>query len=140
MNSTTYHVLCSYAGSGLLRPHPWPVPAVLPFPLKFTTAVYVVLGDDGRCCYVGSVDRATGGLAGRIAEHLSDPAKRATWHTIWVVPLRPGTALAEVRRVEGVVGAHLRPNLSRRLPAPRPPEAAARRVQAGVTAAEVGKP
>ena len=93
MNSTTYHVLCSYVGSRLLRPHPWPVPAVLPFPLHFTTAVYVVVGDDGRCCYVGSVGRTVGGLAERIAEHLRDTAKRAMWQTVWVLPLRQDTDL-----------------------------------------------
>ena len=140
MNSTTYHVLCSYAGPRLLRPHPWPVPAVLPFPLHFTTAVYVVVGGDGRCCYVGSVGRRAGGLAERIAEHLSDAAKRATWHTVWVLPLRADTVLPEVRRIEGVVGAHLRPHRSRRLPVPRPPDASAGRSRHDVATVEAGKP
>lgn len=122
MNSTTtYRVLCSYAGPYLMRPHPWPVPAAEPFPLKLSTAVYIAVTADGRCCYVGSVRRAVGGLRERVAEHLGDPVKRGTWHAIWVLPLVPGTPGDEVRRIEGVVGAHLGPALSRRLPSPRPP-------------------
>lgn len=97
----------------------------MPFPQQFTTAVYVAVGDDDQCCYVGSVARTAGGLAERIAEHLRDQAKRAMWRTVWVVPLRPDTVLAEVRRIEGVVGAHLRPHRSRRLPVPRPPDGVA---------------
>jgi hypothetical protein len=120
VNSTTYHVLCSYAGTSLLWSHPWPVPAVVPFPVQAAAAVYVVEDDVGRCCYVGSVSRGPGGLADRMAEHLDDLAKRVCWHAVWVIPLRP-TAVLEVRRIEGVVGAHLGPYLSRRLPAPRRP-------------------
>ncbi len=120
MNRTTYRVLCSYAGSSLSWMHPWPMPAVVPFAVQAAAAVYVVEDDAGRCCYVGSVSRGPGGLADRLAEHLDDPAKRACWHTVWVVPLRPETGVAEVRRIEGVVGAHLGPYLSHRLPIARP--------------------
>ncbi len=121
MNSTTYRVLCSYAGPYLVRRHPWPVPAAEPFPLVFSTAVYIALDAGGRCCYVGSVCRAVGGLKDRVSEHLGDPAKRTIWHVIWVLPLVAGTPSHEVRRIEGVVGAHLGPALSRRLPSARPP-------------------
>lgn len=120
MNINTYEVLCSYAGTRLFRPHPWPVPAGRPFPLDFTSAVYVVIGGDGRCCYVGSVCRTSGGLSDRIAEHLNDPTKYLKWHSIWVLPIRSDTPLSEVRRIEGVVGAHLGPYGSHRLPPPRP--------------------
>lgn len=121
MNSTTYRILCSYAGSYLVRPHPWPVPAAEPFPLEFSTAVYIALDAGGQCCYVGSVCRAIGGLRERVAEHLGDPVKRATWHMIWVLPLVADSPRDEVRRIEGVVGAHLGPAFSYRLPSPRPP-------------------
>jgi hypothetical protein len=120
VNSTTYRVLCSYAGLSLSSCHPWPVPAVVPFPVRAAAAVYVVDDETGRCCYVGSVRRGPGGLADRLADHLGDPTKRARWHTVWVMPLRPETPVAEVRRIEGVVGAHLGPYLSSRLPVPRP--------------------
>lgn len=126
MNPTTYRTLCSYAGSRLLWSHPWPVPAVVPFPLHVPAAVYVVVDDDDRCCYVGSVYRRSDrGLADRLAEHLEDPAKRVLWHIVWVLPLHPHTGRPEVRRIEGVVGAHLRPHGSRRLPVPQPPDVGA---------------
>jgi len=120
MNLATYQVLCAYAGPSLRWRHPWPAPAAMPFPLRVESAVYVVEDADGRCCYVGSVNRGAGGLADRMAEHLGDPAKRSVWHAVWVVPLLPGTAETEVRRIEGVVGAHLGPYGARRLPLPRP--------------------
>lgn len=121
MNLTTYRVLCAYAGPALSSPHPWPVSAVVPFPVKAAAAVYVIEDDAGRCCYVGSVCRGPGALADRLAEHLDDPYKRARWHRVWIIPLRLDTAVHEVRRIEGVVGAHLGPYLSRRLPVPSPP-------------------
>lgn len=121
MNVTTYQVLCTYAGPALSWPHPWPVPAVVPFPIEAAAGVYVIEDDTGMCCYVGSVSRGPGGLADRLTEHLDDPYKRALWHRVWVIPLQPDTAVHEVRRIEGVVGAHLGPYLSRRLPAPHPP-------------------
>jgi hypothetical protein len=120
MTPTTYRVLCGYAGPALSRPHPWPVPANRPFPLQIGSAVYVIEDGDGRCCYVGSVNRRAGGLAQRLAEHLDDPAKRSVWHHVWVVPLISPIAEVEVRRIEGVIGAHLGPYLSRRLPSPLP--------------------
>ncbi len=120
MNVTTYRVLCAYAGPSLSWAHPWPVPAVLPFPLEAAAAVYVVEDDVGTCCYVGSVSRGPGGLAARVAEHLDDPHKRTRWETVCIIPLRPETPVREVRRIEGVIGAHLGPYLSRRLPVPQP--------------------
>jgi hypothetical protein len=121
VNASSYYTLCSYAGRHLLRTHPWPVPATDPFPLRFTAAVYVAVSVDDGICYVGSVSRPNGGLAARVSEHLADPVKRSAWHSLWVVPLLPETDRREVRRIEGVVGAHLRPLRSRRLPRPAPP-------------------
>jgi len=127
MNATTYRILCGYAGPGVMAAWPWPMPVSIPFPMEVGTAVYVVVDAEGRTCYVGSVRRDSGGLASRLAEHLSNPAKRATWHTVWVVPLRPEVPTAEVRRIEGVIGAHLGPYASRQLPTPRPPTPAGSR-------------
>jgi hypothetical protein len=121
MNLTTYRVLCGYAGPSLSSPHPWPVPAAVPFPIEAAAAVYIIEDDAGKCCYVGSVSRGPCGLADRLAEHLDDPYKRAHWHTVWVIRLQPETATPEVRRIEGVVGAHLGPYLARRLPIPLTP-------------------
>ena len=121
MNRSEYRRLSVYAGSGLLRPHPWPVPATVPFPLRFEAAVYVAVDAEDVCRYVGSVSRPDGGLAARIAEHLDDPVKRQRWRQVWVLPLRPELTRSEVRRIEGVVGAHLGPTDSVRLPTPYPP-------------------
>ena len=120
MNSTTYEIICMYAGPWLSRPHPWPIAATLPFALAAPAAVYAAFDGGDSCCYVGSVDRSTPrGLGDRIAEHLNDQRKRANWDHLWVVPLRPGVPRQEVRRIEGVVGAHLGPSSSLRLPRPR---------------------
>ena len=103
----------------------WPLPAAAPFGLQVAAAVYIVEDANGQCCYVGSVPAGSGrdGLAHRLAEHLADAAKRSRWHTVWVLPLMSDTSELEVRRIEGVVGAHLGPYLSRRLPVHRPPSA-----------------
>lgn len=123
MNATTYHDLCSYAGSRLWWPHPWPLQAATPFGLQVGSAVYIVEDATGNCRYVGSVCRDVGGLAVRIAEHLNELTKCQSWYRVWVLPIRPETPEIEVRRVEGVVGAHLPrlgfQRLPRALPADR---------------------
>lgn len=118
MNSTTYRELLAYAGRSLLREHPWPIRAGVPFPLDPQAAVYLACDTAGHCLYVGSVARQAGsGLAARVAEHLADPNKRAAWDHLWVIPLRPETDVSHVRRIEGIVGAHIGPSHNRRLPA-----------------------
>jgi hypothetical protein len=135
VNRTTYGVLAAYAGAALSASCPWPVTATTPFPMDANPAVYVAIGIDGRCCYVGSVARqGETGLADRIAAHLRQPHKARTWQEVWVLPLLPGTPRSEVRRIEGVVGAHLGPKGSVRLPilvAPRAGSANQLQAQAG---------
>jgi hypothetical protein len=126
VNAATYHTLCAYGGIAVVAPHPWPVPAAIPFPFESAAAVYVVVDGEGRPCYVGSVRRGKGGLAERMAEHLADAAKAARWHSVWIIPLRADTLASEVRRLEGVIGAHLGPYASRRLPSPAIPRPASR--------------
>lgn len=119
MNVVDYRAVCRYPGVHLARAHPWPVAASLPFPLNPHAAIYMACDTAGRCRNVGSVARGPGsGLAARIAEHLADPKKRAVWDHIWVLPLRLDTTLAEVRRLEGVVGGHLGPTDNAWLPSP----------------------
>jgi hypothetical protein len=119
VNASDYRTVCDYAGRRLARAHPWPVPARVPFPLNPQAAVYMACDASGACRNVGSVSRGPGsGLATRIAEHLGDPRKRAVWDHIWVLALHPDTPLAEVRRLEGVIGAHLGPVDNVRLPRP----------------------
>jgi hypothetical protein len=116
-----YERVARYAGHYLRRSHPWPVAAVVPFPLDPNTAVYMACDASGTCVNVGSVARTDSGLAARIYEHLCDPRKRRNWDHVWVLVLRDETPLAEVRRLEGVVGAHLGPTGNRWLPKPAPP-------------------
>jgi len=116
-----YEVLAGYAGRHLLRSYPWPIRLGFPFPLPWGRAVYAVYDAEGNCRNVGSVARASGGLACRLREHLTDPVKRSTWAVVYAIPLEDSTPEAEVRRLEGVIGAHLRPRDNRWLPAARPP-------------------
>lgn len=121
MDRSDYERVARYAGHHLQRAHPWPVPAAVPFPLDPNAAVYMACDTSGRCLNVGSVARTGSGLAARIYEHLSDPRKRRTWNHVWVLLLKDETPVAEVRRLEGVVGAHLGPTANRWLPKPAPP-------------------
>ena len=117
MKQAEYVSLTKYAGVSLAWSHPWPVPARVPFPLNLEAAIYIAYGRDRHCRYVGSVARIdTGGLSSRIADHLRDSQKRETWTDLWVLPLKPDTPLVSIRKLEGVIGAHLRPIDNIRLP------------------------
>lgn len=73
-------------------------------------AVYIAWGLRGECLYVGSVSRSTPGAAhARLREHLGNPARRATWYAVTIMPLEPDLALAQVRLCEGWVAWRLRP-------------------------------
>lgn len=126
MNAAVYRQVARYAGRHLSYVRPFPVPAVTPFPVRVANAVYVATDAAAHVVYVGSVARAAGGVAARVAEHLADACKRRTWRHVWVIPLRADTSIEEVRRIEGVVGAHLSPTGNRSLPRVRPPAAAGR--------------
>lgn len=75
--------------------------------------VYIVGDLLNQVAYVGS---SMTGAAGRLRDHLTEPAKRRTWRSVWLIPLSVATPDSEVRRIEGRVGARLRPTGSRRLP------------------------
>jgi hypothetical protein len=120
MNLDDYDDVVRYVGRHLARPHRWPVPITVPVGLNPAKAVYVACSRRGVCLNVGSVARAGSGLAARVHEHLVDDYKRRTWHHLWVLPLKESTPLSDVRRLEGVVGAHLGPTDNRWLPAPGP--------------------
>jgi hypothetical protein len=77
--------------------------------------VYIVSDLMNQVAYVGS---SMTGAAGRLRLHLAQPAKRRTWRSVWLIPLSANTPESEVRRVEGRVGARLRPTGSMRLPKP----------------------
>jgi hypothetical protein len=72
--------------------------------------VYIAWSRRGECLYVGSVSRTNPGAAqARLREHLGNPARRATWYAITILPLEPEFALAQVRLCEGWVAWRLRP-------------------------------
>lgn len=121
MNAALYRQVARYAGRHLSYLRPFPVPAVTPFPVRVANAVYIATDAATNVVYVGSVARTTGGVATRIAEHLTDWSKRHSWRHVWVIPLRLDTSIEDVRSIEGVVGAHLGPTGSQYLPRVRPP-------------------
>jgi hypothetical protein len=118
VNRARYNAIASYAGAWLTEqiPRPRPVDEVEDLPVS--SGVYVICDALERVCYVGSICRPgqIRGLARRLREHLQEPLKRMTWHTVWVVPLRDDTPVDVVRRVEGAVGSDLRPTRCHRLP------------------------
>ncbi len=81
------------------------------------TAIYVVEDTRGRVMYVGKTQRrGQNSVAARIAEHLSDPEKGATWQSVTIFPLEPETPACEVARIEGNIGFDLRPAMSKQHP------------------------
>lgn len=114
-----YEVLAQYAGEYLLE--------ALRDPIKigsgervpnYRVAVYVALGLSGEVLYVGSVVRPedSKGMQARLSEHLRHKERFQQWDTLILFPLRSDTPLVAVRRIEGRIGAHLRPSMSRALP------------------------
>jgi hypothetical protein len=57
----------------------------------------------------------------RLEEHLRRYERFETWDLLYLVPLKPDTPMGDVRRIEGRIGAHLRPSTSRALPRLRRP-------------------
>ena len=67
--------------------------------------------------YVGSAKRTASDIANRINAHLLVEAKRQRFTSQVILPLRPDTALAEVRRLEGNVARSLNvPRWCQRVP------------------------
>jgi hypothetical protein len=114
-----YEALCSYAGEQLADPMPTMIRIgsgeAIP---DVSVAVYVAVGVEGQVLYVGSVSRPQdpGGVRRRLAEHRRRLDRLNSWDGLYLIPLRTDTPLDEVRRIEGRVGAHLRPASSRALP------------------------
>jgi hypothetical protein len=80
--------------------------------------VYIVGNLSNEVAYVGS---SMTGAAGRLRIHLREIEKSCTWRSVWLVHLRLETPEREVRRVEGRVGARLKPTGTLRLPRPYGP-------------------
>lgn len=113
MDIVDYRAAAALAGPSLLRlrPRSYPVDQVLQ---SEKNAVYIVEDVSGAVLYVGSTCGRS--AHGRLAEHLGNSIRTRRWHEAWVIPLRAGTSLAEVRRIEGRVGRYLRPTQNGALP------------------------
>jgi hypothetical protein len=120
LSAQAYDTACDLAGAALLRR----VPAAATLLqvteekvwLEFLTAVYIAADSNNAVRYGGSAVRSGRSSAGdRIQEHVR-AGRAARWIRLMVVPLGPGTEARLVRRIEGRVGAVLRPVDTMRLP------------------------
>lgn len=117
--SLNYDALCYYAGGYLDGRIPEPIAIGHGDPVPdVPVAVYIAVGVTGAVLYVGSVVRPkdSAGAGSRLGEHLRNHAKFASWNQLYLIPLKSSTPVEEVRRIEGRIGAHLRPRMSRALP------------------------
>ncbi|MGK5681162.1 hypothetical protein [Actinoplanes sp. URMC 104] len=121
MSPEAYDTACDLAGPALLRRVPAAATLLQIVEEKlwseFVTAVYIAADSNNAVRYVGSAVRS--GLAGvddRIQEHVRT-GRAARWTRLMVVPVIPDTEVSLVRRIEGRVGAVLRPLDTMRLPA-----------------------
>ena len=113
-----YDTTCDLAGDALLRRVPAAASILQVTEDKvwsdFSAAVYIAADHANVIRYVGSTLR-TGSVGDRIQEHvLAGRADR--WIRLMVVPLRANTDEILVRKIEGRVGAVLRPLDTIRLP------------------------
>ena len=114
-----YDTACDLAGAALLRRVP-AAATILHITQEgvwdeFSAAIYIAADSGNLIRYIGSTIRA-GSAGDRIQEHVLS-GRAARWTRLMVVPLTAGTGESLVRRIEGRVGAVLRPLDARRLPA-----------------------
>ncbi len=120
LTATTYRDLCALVAGALDHPRPrvqqigtrcdWPVGIYLLGHRHPVSSAFIV-------DYVGSAVRRSSDMSNRIRESLLVEAKRERFTCQVILPLRPDTALAEVRRLEGAVARSLDvPRWCRRIP------------------------
>ena len=114
-----YDTACDLAGAALLRRVP-AAATILQITEdrawdEFSVAVYIAADFENAIRYIGSAVRA-GPVGDRIQEHVL-VGRAARWTRLMVVPLTADTEELLVRRIEGRVGAVLRPLDAKRLPA-----------------------
>jgi hypothetical protein len=113
-----YDTACDLAGAALLRRVPGAA-TILQITEdrvwdEFSAAVYIAADFENVVRYVGSTVR-TGPVGDRIQEHVL-AGRSARWTRLMVVPLAADSEELLVRRIEGRVGAVLRPLDAVRLP------------------------
>lgn len=114
----SYDIACDLAGAALLRriPAGATILQVTADNLwsEFPVAVYITADRANIVRYVGSA-RRNGSVAERIQEHVRN-GRADHWTRLMIVPLQLHTEAALVRKIEGRVGAVLRPLDVLRLP------------------------
>ncbi|MET9388442.1 hypothetical protein ABZY09_47690 [Streptomyces sp. NPDC002928] len=113
-----YDTACDLAGSALLRRIP-AASTILQITeggawKAFSTGVYIAADFENIIRYTGSAIR-DGSVGDRVQEHVLS-GRAARWTRLMVVPLAAGTEEDLVRRIEGRIGAVLRPIDTKRLP------------------------
>jgi hypothetical protein len=113
-----YYTACDLAGSALLRRIP-AASTILQITeggawKAFSTGVYIAADFENIIRYTGSAIR-DGSVGDRVQEHVLS-GRAARWTRLMVVPLAAGTEEDLVRRIEGRIGAVLRPIDTKRLP------------------------
>ncbi|MFI5870941.1 hypothetical protein ACIBAH_00605 [Streptomyces sp. NPDC051445] len=113
-----YDTACDLAGSSLLRRIP-AASTVLQITEggawdAFSTGVYMAADFENIIRYTGSATRG-GSVGDRVQEHVLS-GRAAQWTRLMVVPLAADTEEDLVRRIEGRIGAVLRPIDTKRLP------------------------
>ncbi|MFD9072293.1 hypothetical protein [Streptomyces lasiicapitis] len=125
-----YNTACDLAGSALLRRFPV-ASTILQITEggawnEFSTGVYIAADFENVIRYTGSAIR-DGSAGARVQEHVLS-GRAAQWTRLMVVPLAADTEEDLVRRIEGRIGAVLRPLDTKRLPTlGRPRRPASRR-------------
>lgn len=79
------------------------------------TAIYITEKRNGRTAYVGQTRQ---GASKRLAQHVRQWHRARTWAWVWIVPVLGSAPDDDLDRIEGRIGAWLRPVDCRRLPEP----------------------
>lgn len=113
-----YNTACDLAGTALLRRVP-AASTLLQITESgawsgFSTGIYIASDSHNVIRYIGSAVRE-GSVGDRVHEHVLR-GRAARWTRLMVVPLEPDTEEGLVRRIEGRIGAVLRPLDTKRLP------------------------
>ncbi|KOT38864.1 hypothetical protein ADK41_15385 [Streptomyces caelestis] len=113
-----YDTACDLAGSALLRRIP-AASTILQITEggawdAFPTGIYIAADFENVIRYTGSAIR-DGSIGDRVQEHVLS-GRAARWTRLMAVPLAADTEEDLVRRIEGRIGAVLRPIDTKRLP------------------------
>jgi hypothetical protein len=122
LTAAEYRAACVLAGTWLLRSLPT---MLLPDqPTGVRCAIYIAAQKQRlgwRATYVGRADRRPAGdVIERVAVHRRDPARRAAFERVMIVPLHDDVPSSEITRIEGAIARYFGcPRLCRAIPRKR---------------------